>query len=224
MSFPVLNPDGKGSFGASGSREEYRSWEQVGGYFDGDGNVGLEVVRYVLRFRLRFSDTWMPQIFAVKQFLNRNSVETTAIWHEKHVSKKDAYRIDVGAVESVLRAAKGLLPFCVKKAEDLRISIDYLEERITGSEAIGRFNHEVRQGRRSGFPREAALPYKRKQGLRLAQLENARKARAAYAVHVPPEVQRSIREDHGALRLGHVRLSRKYGYSASVIRRILGER
>lgn len=30
----------------------YTSWEQVAGYFDGDGNVGVEVVKYVLKFKL----------------------------------------------------------------------------------------------------------------------------------------------------------------------------
>ena len=50
--------------------EQYTTWQQVGGYFDGDGNVGLEVVRYVLRFRLRFSDTWEPQVITIKSFMN----------------------------------------------------------------------------------------------------------------------------------------------------------
>ena len=58
----------------------------------------------------------------------------------------------------------------------------------------------------------------------MAQLENARKARAAYAVNVSEGTKARIRKDHQDLKLGHNRLSRKYGYSASVIRRILGER
>ena len=35
----------------------YSAWEQVAGYFDGDGNVGLELVERVLRLKLRFVDT-----------------------------------------------------------------------------------------------------------------------------------------------------------------------
>jgi hypothetical protein len=209
---------------AGDEQSSYRSWKQVAGYFDGDGNVGVEVVKYVLRFKLRFSDTWMPQIRAVKAFLERKKISTTNVWQEKHSKKRDAYRIEIGAIESALRAAKELLPYCSKKAEDLRVLIDYLEGRITGNKAIERLNFEVVTGRRSGFIRDANLPQFRKDGLRLAQLENARKARAAHAIEVNLETQERIRNDWIDLGLSHIRLSKKYGYSVSVIRRILGKR
>jgi hypothetical protein len=194
----------------------------VGGYFDGDGNVGIEVVKYVLRFKLRFSDTWKPQIEAVMWFMKRNGILTTALWHEKSEGRLMAHRIDIGAVPSVLAAGKSMLPHCVKKAEDLRIMIDYLEGRTTGNQAIERINEEVRVGRRSGFIRELNLPYDRKGGLRTAQLGNARKARATYTVNVSQAVQKRIREDHRNLKLGHIGLSRKYGYSVHITRRVLG--
>jgi len=194
----------------------------LGGYFDGDGNVGVEVVRYVLRFKLRFSDTWENQIKNIKLFLNAKGVTSGSISHDRHPSKKDAYRLDVDAIDSALKAAKAMVPYCAKKAEDLRIMIDYLEGRITGNQAIARLNEEVRLGRRSGFERQLTLPYTRPDGLRVAQLENARNARSAYAVHVSESEMDQIRKDHHALGLGHIRLGKKYGYSVHVIRRILG--
>ena len=72
--------------------------------------------------------------------------------------------------------------------------------------------------------REARLPFTRQEGLRLSQLENARKARAAYAVNITPEMQEQIKKDNSEGKLGHIRLSRKYDCSVSVIRRILGAR
>jgi hypothetical protein len=203
--------------------DRYGFWQQVGGYFDGDGNVGLEVVKYVLRFKLRFSDTWRLQIEAIKGHLDSQGIIITALAHEPHSNKKDACRIEVGAIESVLRMAKAMLPYCVKKAEDLRIVIDYLQGRITGNQAIARFNYEVMVGRRSGYIREQNLPYSRSEGLRLSQPENARRARAAHAIKVSCEIQDRIRKDLLELKFGHVRLSKKYGCSASV-RRILGAR
>lgn len=180
------------------------------------------MVKYVLRFRLRFSDTWRPQIETIQSFFEAQGIATTSISHEKNEGKRDAYRIDVGAIASVLAAAKAMLPHCSKKAEDLRIAIDYLEGRITGNQAVARFNEEVWIGRRSGQFRETDLPCTRGVGVRLAQLENARNARAAYAVDVSAKIQRQIRKDHLVLKLGQIRLSRKYGYSVSVIRRVLG--
>ena len=117
-----------------------------------------------------------------------------------------------------------MLPYVVKKKEDLRITIDYLEGEMTGNEAIAMFNNEVKVGRRKGKTREVSLPFTRQEGLRLSQLENARKARAAYSVSVCPSLQEQIRKGHTKGKLSYVRLSRKYGYSASVTRRILGAR
>jgi hypothetical protein len=208
--------------GLNEGQESYNTWGQIGGYFDGDGNVGLEAVRYVIRFKLRFSDTWEPQIKAVRSFLGSKNVTTTVISRERHLDKKDAYRIDVDSIAGVLKAAKAMLPYCVKKAEDLQIVVDYLEGRITGNKAIERFNQEVRMGRRSGYIREPTLPFTREEGIRLAQLENARKARSAYAVTIKDEVQQAIRSDRKELKLSQIRLSKKYGYTVSVIRRVLG--
>jgi hypothetical protein len=185
--------------------------------------VGLEVVKYVLRFRLRFSDTWRPQIETIKSFMEIRGIFATGVQREVKAGRRDAFRFDINAVEGVLRAAKAMLPYCVKKAEDLRILIDYLEGRISGNQAVERYNQEVRTGRRSGFIREMMLPYTRHEGLRLAKLENARKARAAYTVEIAEATQAKIRDDH-ARGLGHIRLGRKYGYSAHVIRRILEDR
>jgi len=202
----------------------YSSWKQVAGYFDGDGNVGIEVVKRILRIRLRFVDTWKPQVVSIWEFLRRCHVNTGRVGRDDKGAWQPAYRLDVTEVKSVLRAAKAMLPFVVKKREDLRIAIDYLEGRIKGNEAIIKFNNEIRAGRRRGKFRHANLPFTRQEGLGLSQLENARKARAAYAVDVSPGVQDQIKKDHAEEKLGQIRLSRKYGYTVSVIRRILGAR
>ena len=117
-----------------------------------------------------------------------------------------------------------MLRYTVKKRSELQVVIEYLEGRITGNRAIELFNREVRSGRRRGKIRTEDIPYTRADGLRKSKLENAKKARASYAVNVDPESQKRIKEDHLNLKLGHIRLSKKYGYSVSVIRRVLGER
>jgi hypothetical protein len=181
----------------------------------------VEVVKYIIKFKLRFSDTWKAQILAIKSFLNRKGISTSELWHETRSNRLDAYRIEVSSIAGVLAAAKAMLPFCVKKAEDLQILIDYLEGRLNGNQAIERFNEEVRIGRRSGFIRTPTVPHTRMEGLRIKHLENAGKARAAYAVRVSEAIQKEIRKDHWRHKLSFVKLSKKYGYSESVIRRIL---
>ena len=200
----------------------YASWRQVSGYFDGDGNVGIEVVKRVLRFRIRLVDTWKGQVESIWQFLGSHGIHASSVGRDEKERWQAACRLDVTEIRSVMRAARAMPNFTVKKREDLRITIEYLEGRISGNEAIRAFNEEVKSGRRRGKIRNESLPFTREEGLRLSKLENARNARAAYAVNVGPETQEQIRTDHREKKLGHIRLGKKYGYSTHVIRRILG--
>ena len=202
----------------------YSSWKQVAGYFDGDGNVGLEVSKRILRFKIRFVDTWKPQIESIASFLARKGIRLGAIGEgDKRGRWQAAYRLDIVEVGSVVKAAKAMLRYTVKKHLELQTIIEYLEGRMTGNETLRIFNEETRLGRRRGKIRALAVPYARQEGLRLSKLENAEKARAAYAVRVSSETEQRIRDDRRTSGLGHIRLSRKYGYSVSVIRRVLGE-
>ena len=79
-------------------------------------------------------------------------------------------------------------------ATTCEFAVEYLEGKITGSQALDLFNEEVRIGRRKGKIRESILPYTRQEGLRLTRLENARKARAAYAVNVSQAKQEQVRK------------------------------
>ena len=203
----------------------YSSWTQVSGYFDGDGNVGLEVVRRVLKFKIRFVDTWRPQIESISSYLIRKGISCGDVGEgDQRGSWQAAYRLDVTETQSVLRVAKAIIKHTVKKQSDLRAIIDYIEGKTTGNQALAVFNEAVESGRRRGKIRTDNIPYTRDEGLRLSQLENARKARSAHAVNVSTSIQESIRKDHRDLKLGHIRLSKKYGYSVSVIRRVLSAR
>jgi len=137
-------------------------------------------------------------------------------------NRQAAYGVDTTEVRSVLKAAKAMLAYTVKKQRGLETVIDYLEEKITGNEAIAVISDVVRTGRRRGKIRAEGVPFMREEGLRLSQLENARNARAAYAVSVSDAIQKEIRKDRRDLKIGHISLGKKYGYPVSVIRRILG--
>lgn len=201
----------------------YSTWEQVAGYFDGDGNVGVEVVKRVLRLKLRFVDTWKPQIESLAAFFGQRGISCSSIGKgDARGNWQPAYRLDIVEVRSVVEAAKGMIGHTVKKNPELRTVVEYLEGRITGNQAIAAFNEAVRLGRRRGKIRRENIPLTKSEGLRISQIENARRAREAYAVEVSPRIQESVRKDHAEHKMGHTRLSRKYGYSVSVIRRILG--
>jgi len=49
-----------------------------------------------------------------------------------------------------------MAPYCFKKNKELKIVIDYYENRITGTEAISQINLAVRQKLRGGVVRKVA--------------------------------------------------------------------
>jgi len=185
----------------------------------------LELVKRVIRFKLRFVDTWRPQIESIASFMTKNGIRLSSVGRDSKPGVwQAAYRLDITEVNSVIVAATALIGQTVKKRLELETVVKYLEGRITGNQALAIFNAAVRSGRRRGKTRPLSLPFTRGEGLRLSKLENAERARAAHAVVVSAGVQRNIRRDHEVLKLGQIKLSRKYGYSVSVIRRVLGEK
>jgi hypothetical protein len=94
----------------------YDSWRQVGGYFDGDGNVGLEVVKRVLRFKVRFADTWKPQINSISVFLASRGISCGSVGKDdKEGPWQTAYRLDITEVRSVIATGRAVIPYTVKK-------------------------------------------------------------------------------------------------------------
>jgi hypothetical protein len=62
----------------------------VAGYFDGDGSVGVEIVRYVLRFRIRYVDTWKEQVDAIRDFLLRTGLDVPPLLRDNKNDPKSA--------------------------------------------------------------------------------------------------------------------------------------
>ena len=126
----------------------YTSWNQISGYFDGDGNVGLEVAKRVLRLKVRFVGTWRQQIDSVARFLAHNGIASGTVGKdEKRGSWQAAYRLDIVEVESVAKAAEAMRSSAVKKRIELQVVVEHLEGRITSNQAIEAFNDAVRVGR-----------------------------------------------------------------------------
>jgi len=93
----------------------YASWRQVSGYFDGDGNVGIEVVKRVLRFRIRLVDTWKGQVESIWQFLRSHGIHASSVGRDEKERWQAACRLDVTEIRSVMRAARAMPNFTVKE-------------------------------------------------------------------------------------------------------------
>jgi hypothetical protein len=211
--------------GPDGNHPTYSSWEQVAGYFDGDGNVRMEVGKFVLRIGVRFADTWRPQLESIRSFLVAEGLVMGKVSrdHDGVGNRQAPFRLDVGENTSVVKLMEKLVGLCVKKRKDLEIALDYLHDRITGDEAVKRFNEQFLSGRRRGKIHASNMPYPRSHGLRHHEIINAKKAREAHRVEVEEPVQAAIISDRLEQGLEFRKLSEKYGLSYGVLKRILRE-
>lgn len=88
----------------------YRTWEQVAGYFDGDGTIGLSDLSnlpYKLSLSLVLVDQSLNQLETVRDFLQRNGIKTSRIL--KHY-KQSAYLVAISEYHSVVKTLKNAPP------------------------------------------------------------------------------------------------------------------
>lgn len=145
---------------------QYSSWEQVAGYFDGDGTIALSDTTnqpYKLSLSLIFVDQSWDQIVNVKQFLQSRGIRTGNVLT---ASKANAYQVAISEFTAVRETLKGMLPFLCKKAREARGAFDYYDNKITGSELFDIFVREVEAGRRERRSRKIPIevPYLRQEG------------------------------------------------------------
>lgn len=150
----------------------YKRWEQVSGYFDGDGTVVVRVQKFTLEFGLQFADGYHFQLDRLKLFLNQRRVLTGEI--TKH-TYEEMYVLRISKDESVLRAARKMLPHTSKKAAELEALVKYMENAIDGNQAVGTFNRMVTEGERIGKIRAVDLPYTYDEGILAARESHATK-------------------------------------------------
>jgi hypothetical protein len=125
----------------------YTLWAQAGGYFDGDGSVRLTVDSpEVLRFALVWVENSFDQLRQLRAFLQSEGIAVGRVLNHS----AGAFRLQIGSPKSVLAAAKLMEKFCFKKRKELRILIDYYEDRITGTAALLGLNQLVVQRVRLG--------------------------------------------------------------------------
>ena len=206
----------------------YHTWQQVAGYFDGDGTIAisdLSNIPYRLSLSLIFVDQSYDQVKNVKEFLERNGIRTSNIL--KHY-KQSAYLVAVSEHKSVKRMLRELLPFLFKKANEAKVALDYYDSVITGNDLVAVFQKEVEAGRRERRPHRIVVdvPHNLDEGLRLMKEKRSATFRDAFGrfrSKVTPEDFERIRHEHFQEGKRLADLARKYPqYARETIRRVLG--
>ena len=197
----------------------YSSWCAVASYFDGDGTVELQLMKYTLRFKLSWTDNYRQQVEQVKLFLESQGVRTMRI-----VYAKGAYHLTIGKIESLRLAATRMLESgcAFKKRRELSALIAYYDNKKTGDQVVKEFNECVRSGIRSGWERTSRIPLTYKGGRMLqARLTGQAAGRALRKVDAP--LRTKIIEERNQFSLPVEKLASLHRLSKTTISRVLRE-
>lgn len=141
----------------------YSSWEQVSGYFDGDGTPILTLTMFTIVPSMDWADSYRQQLDAVRTFLISQGLRPTNCY--PCGSFKPVWHLRIFERGGLLRAAMAMLPHLVKKRDQIQGVIDYMEDKTQGETLVEIFNDATRIGTRSGFLREVRMPYTHSEGV-----------------------------------------------------------
>jgi hypothetical protein len=185
---------------ARASCSGYSSWEQVSGYFDGDGGLRITVGQFTIQILIVWSETDYEQLQHIAEFLIRRRILPEGPYLRRGKGKSnDAYMLAISVKGGALIALKSMLPHVDKKRGQVKAAIDYLEDKITGDEFIARINAEVERKKRraprrpflSGRP---GLPYSKNEGLQKRAALAAAQVRLKLGLGFSQDEIRAIRD------------------------------
>lgn len=199
------------------ARRTYQTWGQVGGYFDGDGTVILTLAMFTVIPSIDWADSYRPQLEDVRDFPIENGLRPTKVY-PCGKSEKPVWHLRLYEKGGLRTALSNMLPSLNKKFGQVKATIDYFENKISGEVLLRRFNDATREGTRSGFIWDVKMPYTRAEGIAHAQSIVAKGKRASLILttEVLDEI-RELRAREATLR----EISFIYGVSRSSIRRAI---
>jgi len=151
----------------------YDTWEQVAGYFDGDGSVSILLGRFTIAFYLDWSDQCKEQLSQVQDFITSRGLRVGDV-HK--LSNSDACGLRVGEQLTAVNIAEQMVPFSFKKRAELVTLLEYRKfDSITGSEVQSRFHEYVASKTREkhGNRRFKPMPWSYSEGYRLSKMNRA---------------------------------------------------
>jgi len=117
--------------------------------------------------------------------------------------------------------AKAILPYVVKKKEELLAVIEYLEGRSSGKEFAEVMNRQVASGKRIGKLRPEGPDFIHGEGLKASRAKGELVRRQRRLTPIPQAIIHQVLHDRLIRRLQFKELSAKYGYTRWILRLIV---
>lgn len=206
----VTESDGHELDANRGVARGYSTWEQVAGYFDGDGSPKVHVGVFTLHVTVSFSDQDRELLEHISGFLSaRGAICRTG---EFHRGSSVYHELTVTEGGNALLVLKSMLPFLDKKWSQVNGAVLYLENKISGDEFIKVLNEAVIAKRRSSSIIGAQMPYTK------GRAKGMRNPRPQSRLLKREEVKEA-KQKRDTLGLTYRELAKIYGVDAGTIHR-----
>ncbi len=134
-------------------------------FFDGEGSISLSPGAYSVGVSLRFSQVDRSVLDEIARFLRSAGVSGIGVHVQERNKRHPIHVLAVGSNDGVVLALTIMLPYLRVKSEQAKLTLDYLQDRMTGNQYIEAMNAEVRAGRRAGKIFAIGQPFKRSEGI-----------------------------------------------------------
>ncbi len=147
----------------------YSDWRQVAGYYDGDGGEEIKIGKFMIRFSVTWTDTYLPQLRHIGSFLVGEGLAPSTLRLGTSSIGREAWHLTMWEEGGMLETCRRMLPFLDKKKTQVNTLLDYMENRITANDALQTFNQERAEGKWAGKLRSLDIPWTRSEGRRLGR-------------------------------------------------------
>jgi hypothetical protein len=206
----LKEPDGQEPDVFADATRGYSTWQQVAGYFDGDGCPKIHVGVFTLHVTVSWSDQYRELLEHIYRFLSARGA--VCRMGEFRRGPSTYYELTVTEGGNALLVLKAMLPFLDKKWSQVNAAVSYLEDKINGDDFIRVLNDAVLTKRRSSSIIDARMPYTKRRA------KGMRTPRPASRALKSDEVKEA-KQRRDSLGLTYQELAKIYGVSAGTIHR-----
>jgi len=139
--------------------------DYIAAFFDGEGSISLSPGAYSVGVSLRFSQVDKRILDEITEFLRFRGVTGIGVYVGDRNRRHQIHVLAIGSNDGVVLALRMMAPYLRVKSVQAKLTLDYLEDRITGNQFIEAMNCEVRAGRRAGKTYTLNQPFKRSEGI-----------------------------------------------------------
>lgn len=139
--------------------------DYVAAFFDGEGSICLDPRRYSVGVSLRFTQVDRPVLDEIAEFLRSIGATGIGVYVSDRSRRHSIHVLAVGSNEGVVLALTRMQPYLRVKSVQTKLTLDYLQDKLTGNQFIKAMNSEVKAGRRAGKLHAVDQPFKRSEGI-----------------------------------------------------------